>query len=310
MDERLREELGQLRSRISQLSPNEAAEEIERLERRIGELESQTGASMTAWEHVQLSRHEQRPYTMDYVERIFDSFREIHGDRRYADDTAMVAGLAFFDDEPLMLIGQQKGRNTKERLFRNYGMPRPEGYRKALRLMRLAEKFGRPIVCFVDTPGAYPGIGAEERGQAQAIAENLLVMAQIRVPIIVAVLGEGGSGGALAIGVGNRVLMLEHAIYSVISPESCSAILWKDQEHAREAAAALKLTARHLHHFKVVDEIVSEPPGGAQNDWDAAADLLKAALRRQLRELSGLSADELVAARYQRFRNIGAFAEA
>jgi acetyl-CoA carboxylase carboxyl transferase subunit alpha len=308
MDENLREELRELRSRLDQLPP-EAAEEIERLECRIRDLESRTGSSMTAWDHVQLSRHEQRPYTLDYVARIFDSFREIRGDRRYADDTAIVAGLAFLDGEPLMLIGQQKGRNTKDRLFRNYGMPRPEGYRKALRLMKLAEKFGRPIVCFVDTPGAYPGIGAEERGQAQAIAENLLVMARIRVPIVVVVLGEGGSGGALAIGVGNRVLMLEHAIYSVISPESCSAILWKDQNHAKEAAAALKLTAEHLHRFQVVDEIVAEPPGGAQNDWEAAADLLKSALKKHLKELAALSPDDLVASRYQRFRGIGAFAE-
>lgn len=308
MDESLREELRELRSRLDQLPP-EAAEEIERLERRIRDLESRTASSMTAWDHVQLSRHEQRPYTLDYVARIFDSFREIRGDRRYADDTAIVAGLAFLDGEPLMLIGQQKGRNTKDRLFRNYGMPRPEGYRKALRLMKLAEKFGRPIVCFVDTPGAYPGIGAEERGQAQAIAENLLVMARIRVPIVVVVLGEGGSGGALAIGVGNRVLMLEHAIYSVISPESCSAILWKDQNHAKEAAAALKLTAEHLHRFQVVDAIVAEPPGGAQNDWEAAADLLKSELKKHLKELAALSPDDLVASRYQRFRGIGAFAE-
>lgn len=308
MDESLREELRELRSRLDQLPP-EAAEEIERLERRIRDLESRTASSMTAWDHVQLSRHEQRPYTLDYVARIFDSFREIRGDRRYADDTAIVAGLAFLEGEPLMLIGQQKGRNTKDRLFRNYGMPRPEGYRKALRLMKLAEKFGRPIVCFVDTPGAYPGIGAEERGQAQAIAENLLVMARIRVPIVVVVLGEGGSGGALAIGVGNRVLMLEHAIYSVISPESCSAILWKDQNHAKEAAAALKLTAEHLHRFQVVDAIVAEPPGGAQNDWEAAADLLKSELKKHLKELAALSPDDLVASRYQRFRGIGAFAE-
>lgn len=259
----------------------------------------------TAWDHVLFSRHEKRPYTLDYIERIFDGFREIHGDRRYGDDPAIVGGMALLDASPVMVIGQQKGRTTRERIARNYGMPNPEGYRKALRLMRLAEKFRRPVICFIDTPGAYPGIGAEERGQAQAIAENLMVMAQLRIPIVVAVLGEGGSGGALAIGVGNRVLMLEHAIYSVISPESCSAILWKDQEHAKEAADALKLTAEHLHRFGVVDEIVPEPGEGAHTDWDAAARLLKAALVRNLLELDRMKADELVQQRYAKFRRIG-----
>ncbi|GAB4254070.1 MAG: acetyl-CoA carboxylase carboxyltransferase subunit alpha [Acidobacteriota bacterium] len=259
----------------------------------------------TAWDHVLLSRHEKRPYTLDYIERIFDGFREIHGDRRYSDDPAIVGGMAFLDDAPVMVIGQQKGRTTRERIARNYGMPNPEGYRKALRLMRLAEKFSRPVICFIDTPGAYPGIGAEERGQAQAIAENLMVMAQLRIPIVAVVLGEGGSGGALAIGVGNRVLMLEHAIYSVISPESCSAILWKDQQHAKEAAEALKLTAEHLHRFGVIDEIVPEPGEGAHTDWDAAARFLKEALVRNLLELDGMEADELVRQRYARFRKIG-----
>lgn len=282
--------------------------ELARLQAQVRELEKRMDPVLTAWDHVQVSRHENRPYTLDYVERIFTGFREIHGDRRYSDDHAIVGGMADLDEEPVLLIGQQKGRNTRERIFRNYGMPRPEGYRKALRLMRMAEKFRRPILCFIDTPGAYPGIGAEERGQAQAIAENLMVMAQIRVPIVVAVLGEGGSGGALAIGVGNRVLMLEHAIYSVISPESCSAILWKDQDHAKEAADALKLTSEHLFHFNVVDEVVSEPPGGAHKDWDAAASLLKEALIRNLAELNRLSAEELIQQRYERFRRIGATA--
>jgi acetyl-CoA carboxylase carboxyl transferase subunit alpha len=215
--------------------------------------------------------------------------------------------MAFLNDNPVMVLGQQKGRNTKERLFRNYGMPNPEGYRKAIRLMHLAEKYGRPVLTFIDTPGAYPGIGAEERGQAQAIAENLRSMAAVRVPIVVSVLGEGGSGGALAIGVGDKVLMLEHAIYSVISPESCSAILWKDQDHAKEAADALKLTATHLHRFKVIDEIVPEPPGGAQGDWDGAAALLKERLVANLEKLNGFSADELLARRYERFRRIGEY---
>lgn len=284
--------------------------ELARLQAQVRELERRIDPALTAWDHVQVSRHENRPYTLDYIERIFTSFREIHGDRRYADDRAIVGGMALLLGEPVLIIGQQKGRNTRERLYRNYGMPRPEGYRKALRLMRLAEKFRRPILCFVDTPGAYPGIGAEERGQAQAIAENLLVMAQIRVPIIVTVLGEGGSGGALAIGVGNQVLMLEHAIYSVISPESCSAILWKDQDHAREAADALKLTSDHLHRFGVVDEIVPEPLGGAHKDWDTAAELLKESLLRNLAELNRLSPDQLVQQRYDRFRRIGSVLEA
>ncbi len=285
-----------------------AAREVNRLRERIRELEHRIHPASTAWDQVLLSRHEQRPYTLDYLPRIFSGFREIHGDRRYSDDKAIVGGMALLEGSPVMVIGQQKGRNTKERLYRNYGMARPEGYRKALRLMRLAEKFGRPILCLVDTPGAYPGIGAEERGQAQAIAENLLVMAQIRVPIVVTVLGEGGSGGALAIGVGNRVLMLEHSIYSVISPESCSAILWKDQEHSREAAEALKVSAEHLHRFHVIDEIVPEPAGGAQNDWDLAAELLKRALIRNLEELSGMSPEELIEHRYERFRRIGEIA--
>jgi acetyl-CoA carboxylase carboxyl transferase subunit alpha len=261
-----------------------------------------------AWNHVQVSRNEGRPYTLDYVKRIFEGFREIHGDRRYGDDTAIVGGMAFLDGQPVMILGHQKGRNTRERLFRNYGMPKPEGYRKAIRLMHLAEKFGRPVLTFVDTPGAYPGIGAEKRGQAQAIAENLRSMAQIQVPIIVTVLGEGGSGGALAIGVGDRVLMLEHAIYSVISPESCSAILWKDQDHAKEAAENLRLTADHLLRFKVIDEIVQEPAGGAHKDWDRAAELLKDCLIRNLEELSDVEEDELLSRRYDRFRILGEFA--
>lgn len=298
-----REQLRELEDRVSR--ERESTAEAAQLRQQIEELKRQVDRPMTAWDHVLLSRHEQRPYTLDYVSRIFTGFREIHGDRRYGDDRAIVGGMASLLGEPVLIIGQQKGRNTKERLYRNYGMPRPEGYRKALRLMRLAEKFGRPVLCFVDTPGAYPGIGAEERGQAQAIAENIFVMAGIRIPMIVTILGEGGSGGALAIGVGNRVLMLEHSIYSVISPESCSAILWKDQEHAKEAADALRLTSEYLFKFGVVDEIVPEPPGGAQNDWDAAAEYLKEALLRHLAELRQLSPEALVEQRYTRFRHLG-----
>jgi len=287
------------RSRESELAPSHGKKKSQ------GE---PTSAEARAWNHVLVSRDEGRPYTLDYVERLFEGFREIHGDRRYGDDTAIVGGMALLDGHPVMILGHQKGRNTRERLFRNYGMPKPEGYRKAMRLMHMAEKFRRPILTFVDTPGAYPGIGAEKRGQAQAIADNLRSMAQIRVPIIVTVLGEGGSGGALAIGVGDRVLMLQHAIYSVISPESCSAILWKDQDHAKEAAENLRLTAKHLLKFKVIDEIVPEPAGGAHKDWDRAAELLKAALIRNLESLGDMDGDELLTHRYERFRVLGEFA--
>lgn len=302
------EELNQLKERVLELPP-EAAVEIAALRRRISQIEEQLRQEVSAWDHVQFSRHERRPYTLDYLRRIFQNFRELHGDRRYADDPAMVGGMAVLESLPVMVIGQQKGRNTKERLYRNYGMPKPEGYRKAIRLMELAERFNRPIVTFVDTPGAYPGIGAEERGQAEAIAYNLRTMAQLRVPIIVTVLGEGGSGGALAIGVGDRILMLEHSIYSVISPESCSAILWKDQEHAREAAEALKLTARDLLHYRVIDEIVPEPPDGAHHDWDQAAALVKTALIRNLSQVSNLDAEARLRARFEKFRQMGEFLE-
>ena len=307
MTEQLSDELNLLKERVEKLPP-EAAAEITELQAKIAALEESTKIDKT-WDNIQLSRHENRPYSLDYIERIFTGFREIHGDRRFGDDKAMIGGMAFFNDQPVMVIGQQKGRNTKERMYRNYGMPRPEGYRKALRLMQFAEKYNRPLISFIDTPGAYPGIGAEKRGQAQAIAYNLRSMAQLRVPFIVAVIGEGGSGGALGIGVGDKVLMLEHAIYSVISPESCSAILWKDQAHAKEAARALKLTAEHLSRFNVIDEIVPEPKGGAHNDWDQAAELLKESLERNLSEMSQLSVDELLEHRYQRFRRIGEFVD-
>jgi len=302
------EELVQLKERVRQLSP-EAAVEIAELEERIAQLETQLEKGTLAWDHVQLSRHEQRPYTLDYIKRIFNIFRPLHGDRKYADDTAMVGGLAVLGDRPIMVLGQQKGRNTKERLYRNYGMSKPEGYRKSIRLMKLAEKFNRPIVTFVDTPGAYPGMGAEERGQAEAIAYNLRAMSRLRVPIIVTILGEGGSGGALAIGVGDRILMLQHSIYSVISPESCSAILWKDQQHAEQAAHSLKLTAKDLQRFGVIDEIVPEPPEGAHADWDQAASILRDHLIRNLDEISRLDADELLKVRRDKFRRLGTFLE-
>jgi len=302
------QELEQLRLQIKSL-PREASDDIVALEERILHLEKLARGELTAWDIVQLARHENRPYTLDYIERVFNGFREIHGDRNYGEDHAVVGGMAFLEGEPVMIIGQQKGRNMKERLFRNYGMPNPEGYRKSLRLMRLAEKFNRSIICLIDTPGAYPGIGAEERGQAQAIANNLMEMAQVRVPIIATVIGEGGSGGALAIGVGDRVMMMEHSVYSVISPESCSAILWKDQDHVKEAAEALKLTAPHLLQFGVIDEIIPEPPGGNHLDWESAAGNLKTSLIRNLSRLREMDPGELLEERYQRFRRIGAFLE-
>lgn len=298
------QKLKRLRETIKSL-PAEASTEIQALQKELNELEARLRQKPTAWERVQLSRHENRPYTLDYIERLFDGFREIHGDRKYGDDKAIVAGMALLDGEPVMVIGHQKGRNTRERLYRNYGMPKPEGYRKAIRLMRLAEKFRRPILTFIDTPGAYPGIGAEERGQAEAIADSLRAMAQIRVPIIVTVLGEGGSGGALAIGLGDQVLMLQNSIYSVISPESCSAILWKDQDHAKEAAENLRLTAQNLLQFGVIDDIVPEPEGGAHTDWDQAASLLADYLRKHLQKARSIDPAALPEHRYQKFRRIG-----
>ena len=266
-------------------------------------------ANSTAWEVVQLARHPQRPHAVDYIERLFDPFHEIHGDRAFGDDPAIVCGFGSFRGRSVMVIGQEKGRRTEQKLHRNFGMPKPEGYRKALRAMKLAEKFGRPIVTLLDTPGAYPGMDAEERGQAEAIARNLYEMAMISVPFVAACIGEGGSGGALALGVGNCVLMLENSVYSVISPESCAAIVWRDSGKAELAAEALKLTARDLEKLGLVDEIVSEPEGGAQNDLDQAAVLLGDALERNLEELSGLEPGELVERRYAKFRAMGGFFE-
>lgn len=263
----------------------------------------------TAWDRVQLARHPQRPHASDYIERLFERFHEIHGDRAFGDDAAIVSGFCFFRDQPLMVIGQQKGRRTEDKIHRNFGMPRPEGYRKALRAMKLAEKFGRPVVTLLDTPGAYPGMDAEERGQAEAIARNLYEMAQLSVPVVAVCIGEGGSGGALALGVGNRVLMLENAIYSVISPESCAAIVWRDSAKAELAAGALKLTAGDLGDLGLVDGIVPEPAGGAHEDADAAAEMLGSALDESLKSLRGLSAEQLVEDRYRKFRKMGGFFE-
>ncbi len=260
-----------------------------------------------AWDRVKLARHANRPYTLDYIELLFTDFFEIHGDRRFGDDPAMVAGFASFHEQPCVVIGHQKGRTTRQRQHRNFGMPKPEGYRKALRVMKLAEKFHRPVFTLIDTPGAYPGIDAEERGQAEAIAYNLREMAKLRVPVIVAVTGEGGSGGALAIGMGDRVLMLENSIYSVISPESCSAILWRDQAHAEEAARALRLTAPDLLEFGLIDQIVPEPPGGAHMNHEEAGSLLDASLSDALHSVQDLTCEERIARRYEKFRKMGRF---
>jgi acetyl-CoA carboxylase carboxyl transferase subunit alpha len=263
--------------------------------------------SNPSWERVQLARHPKRPHALDYIGRIFTDFTELHGDRAFADDPAVTGGFAFLDGAPFMVIGQQKGRDTKSKLHRNFGMPKPEGYRKALRLMEMANKFRRPIFTLLDTPGAYPGIDAEERGQAEAIALNLREMARLRVPVIVTVIGEGGSGGALGMGVGNRVYMMENSVYSVISPESCAAIIWRDAGKAELAAAALKLTAPDLVRLGLVDGIVAEPPGGAHEDYDAAAAALRETLVKVLAELSSMTPEQLIDERYRKFRNMGNF---
>ena len=262
-------------------------------------------SKLTPWQKTQVARHPNRPYTLDYVAALFGDFVEVHGDRRFGDDPALVTGFAQYKEKAVAVIGHQKGRDTKQKIYRNFGMPKPEGYRKALRVMRMAEKFRMPIVTFVDTPGAYPGLDAEERGQAEAIAYNLREMAAIKVPIVVNVTGEGGSGGALAIAVGDRVNMLEHSVYSVISPEGCASILWRDAGRAEEAATAMKITAPDLAGFGLVDEIVPEPPGGAHSDWDAMIVSMDAVLARQLADLQSLSMEALVAARYDKFRAMG-----
>jgi len=260
-----------------------------------------------AWQRVLLARHPKRPHSLDYIERLFTDFSEIHGDRTYADDPAVVCGMGFFDSQPVMIAAEQKGRDTKQKLYRNFGMPKPEGYRKALRVMQIAAKFSRPVITFLDTPGAYPGIDAEERGQAEAIARNLREMSRLPSPVISICIGEGGSGGALALGVGNQVFMLENAVYSVISPESCAAIVWRDSTKAELAAAALRLTAEDLLNFGLIDGIIPEPPGGAQDDPERAAELMRSKISQALEELGRLSASELVQQRYMKFRRMGNF---
>src|SRR5213078_3388281 len=282
---------------------------VKTLEQKLQEIRRQIYGNLTAWQRVQIARHVQRPFALDYIERCFTNWIELHGDRRFADDKAMPSGLAMLGPQRCIVITHQKGRNTKENVMRNFGCAHPEGYRKALRLMRLGEKFGIPVISLIDTPGAFPGIGSEERHISEAIAVNLREMMTLRVPIIAAVIGEGGSGGALGIGVADRVLILEHAYYSVISPEACSAILWRDRRHAAEAAEALKLTAQDLLKLGVVDEIVPEPDGGAHHDYDVAAANLGITLRENLARLRESPIDELLTARYQKFRALGNFAE-
>jgi acetyl-CoA carboxylase carboxyl transferase subunit alpha len=283
-------------------------------ERRIQELSVQlqqlrvglTGPP-TPWLRVQIARHPQRPHTLDYVQHLFQDFTEIHGDRSFSDDPAMVAGFAWFHGKPVMIVGHQKGHDTQQKVKRNFGMPKPEGYRKALRVMNIAAKFRRPILCFVDTPGAYPGIDSEERGQAEAIARNLREMVRLPVPIIVTITGEGGSGGALAIAVGDRILMLENAVYSVISPEGCASITWRDAAKAETAANALKMTAQDLQSLGMIDQIVAEPPGGAHTDHEKMAGILNGTLKMTLDELERLPVDQLLAQRYEKFRKMGQF---
>lgn len=308
--------LAELENKIEQLrfvqadSAVDISEEITRLQQKSQTLAKDIYAKLTPWQTALVARHPQRPYTLDYVREIFTDFHELHGDRQYADDQSIVGGLARFNGSPCMVIGHQKGRDTKERAARNFGMPRPEGYRKALRLMKLAEKFRMPVFTFVDTPGAYPGIGAEERGQSEAIGRNIYAMAELKVPIISTIIGEGGSGGALAIAVANSVLMLQYSTYSVISPEGCASILWRSADKAPDAAEALAITADRLKTLGLIDRVVNEPVGGAHRDPRVMARLLRRALADALRQLAGMTSQELVEHRLQRLLAYGAFQEA
>jgi acetyl-CoA carboxylase carboxyl transferase subunit alpha len=285
------------------------SEEIARLSKKSHALTKEIYSRLTAWQIAQVARHPQRPYTLDYIQAIFTDFEELHGDRRFADDPAIIGGVARFNNQTVMVIGHQKGRDTKDKIFRNFGMPKPEGYRKALRLMRLAEKFGFPVLTFIDTPGAYPGVGAEERGQSEAIGRNLYVMAELKVPVVCTVIGEGGSGGALAIGVGDQLLMLQYSTFSVISPEGCASILWKSAERAADAAETLGITAQRLKSLGLVDKIVSEPIGGAHRDPVTTAQNVKKALFETLRGLQTKSIDELLQSRFERLMGYGKFKE-
>ena len=303
----------ELENRIAELRASEdslaARDEIAKLEERLARQQQRIYSGLTAWQRTQIARHPRRPHTLDLVNLLLEDWVELHGDRVFGDDKAIVGGLATFDGEPVVVIGHQKGRDTRENIARNFGMPHPEGYRKALRLMQLAGKFGKPIITLIDTPGAYPGLAAEERGQAEAIARNLREMAGLPTPVVCVVTGEGGSGGALALGVGNRVLMLEYAIYSVISPEGCAAILWGEAAKAPEAAELMRVTAPDLLKLGVIDAIVPEPVGGAHRNWDATAASLREALREQLWQLRSKSEAELIEERQEKFRRIGVFEE-
>jgi len=301
--------LVELQKRIDDLAafPGDPAREKEarRLRQELDAKRREVYANLTPWQKTLVARHPNRPYTLDYVQALFTDWTEIKGDRRFADDPALVCGFAFYKDRPVCVVGHQKGRDTKQKIYRNFGMPKPEGYRKALRVMQMATKFGRPIVCFVDTPGAYPGIDAEERGQAEAIAYNLREMAGLRTPIVVTVTGEGGSGGALAVAVGDRVNMLEHSVYSVISPEGCASILWRDPSRAEEAATAMKITAQDLEAVGLVDTIIPEPAGGAHVSHEALFKNVDLVLQKQLEALGGLDHEALVEGRYRKFRDMG-----
>ncbi len=306
--EKLEKRIEELRGYVSN-GQEQYSEEIEKLEKKASRLLKDIYSKLTPWQITQVARHPNRPYALDYIQSVFEDFIELHGDRSFRDDPAIVGGLARFDGRPVVVIGQQKGRNTKEKVYRNFAMPHPEGYRKALRLMQLAERFCRPVITLIDTPGAYPGIGAEERGQAEAIARNLLAMSSLKVPIVSVVIGEGGSGGALAIGVADRVLMLEYSVYSVISPEGCAAILWKDGSKADLAAKLLKLSAPELLKLGVIDTIVKEPAGGAHRDPSFAAANLKKELSTVLEALKETPIDTLLEKRYEKYRAIGAYSE-
>ncbi|MGV8933612.1 MAG: acetyl-CoA carboxylase carboxyltransferase subunit alpha [Gallionellaceae bacterium] len=307
--------ISDLENKIEQLrfaqddSAVDISTEISQLQKKSQTLTKDIYAKLSPWQISQVSRHPQRPYTLDYIENLFEDFEELHGDRNYADDSAIVGGLARFNGQSVMVIGHQKGRDTKERQYRNFGMPRPEGYRKAMRLMRLAEKFGIPIMTFVDTPGAYPGVGAEERGQSEAIGKNLYVMAELRVPLICTIIGEGGSGGALAIAVGDTMLMLQYATYSVISPEGCASILWKSADKAPDAAETLGITAIRLKALGIVDKIISEPLGGAHRDYPAMMQTLKKALQDSLKQVQSQTMEQMLQARFGRLMSYGKFKE-
>ncbi len=297
-----------LRSKVKS-GEKQYLEEYRKARQKLKELGKKYIQSLTPWEKTQLARHPKRPHTSDYIKGIFTDFVELHGDRKFGDDKAIIGGFGFLDGKPVCIIGHEKGRDTKEKIERNFGMPHPEGYRKAIRLMKMAEKFKRPVITFIDTPGAYPGIGAEERGQSQAIAESIATMADLKVPTIAVVIGEGGSGGALALGVGNRVLMLENSIYSVISPEGCAAILYKTQEKAPVAAENLKITAKDLLELGIIDEIIPEPCGGAHLQPEKTLKIVKRYIKKHLKQLENLSPDELIAQRESKFYSMGRFAE-